>query len=225
MWSIIQDHVNGDLLFAGTEFGLFVIVRRRHALGAAQGRHADDPGARHDGAAARERPRARDVRPRVLHPRRLQRAARDQRRRRWRRRRGSSRCATRRSSTRPAWRRRARPASARWPGTGRRPTRRSAPSSPTPSAKDLPADAKLVLTITDETGKQVRRLDLDKTVGLRRVAWNLRGDPPAAPRVGQRAAGRARPARRVRRVRPRARCRRCRPGAIGRRSARWSATR
>jgi hypothetical protein len=46
-------------------------------------------------------------------------------------------------------------------------------------AKQLPADAKLVLTITDETGKQVRRLDLDRSVGLRRVAWNLRGDPPA----------------------------------------------
>jgi hypothetical protein len=46
-------------------------------------------------------------------------------------------------------------------------------------AKELPADTKLVLTIADETGKQVRRLDLDRTVGVRRVAWNLRGDAPA----------------------------------------------
>ena len=27
----------------------------------------------------------------------------------------------------------------------------------------------------------MRRLDLDKTAGLRRIAWNLRTDPPAAP--------------------------------------------
>ncbi|MBE3073298.1 MAG: glycosyl hydrolase [Acidobacteria bacterium] len=45
--------------------------------------------------------------------------------------------------------------------------------------QDLPADARLVLTITDDTGKQVRRIDLDKAAGLRRIAWNLRGDPPA----------------------------------------------
>ena len=37
-----------------------------------------------------------------------------------------------------------------------------------------------MLTIADETGKQVRRLDLDKSAGLRRIAWNLRGDPGAA---------------------------------------------
>lgn len=51
----------------------------------------------------------------------------------------------------------------------------------------LPADTKLVLTIADETGKQVRRLDqitgenrqtqeLPKSVGIHRVVWNLRGD-------------------------------------------------
>ena len=52
-------------------------------------------------------------------------------------------------------------------------------------AADLPADAKLVLTITDATGRQVRRLDLEKTAGLRRLAWNLRGDPPAAATAGR----------------------------------------
>jgi hypothetical protein len=51
--------------------------------------------------------------------------------------------------------------------------------------QDLPADTKLVLTISDESGKQVRRLDLDRTEGLRRVAWNLRGDPPAPAAGGQ----------------------------------------
>jgi len=43
---------------------------------------------------------------------------------------------------------------------------------------------KLVLAISDDTGKQIRRLDLDKSPGLRRFAWNLRTDAPptgAAP--------------------------------------------
>ncbi|MDO8836105.1 MAG: hypothetical protein Q7V01_10940, partial [Vicinamibacterales bacterium] len=55
-----------------------------------------------------------------------------------------------------------------------------------PVKQDLPADTKLVLTIVDERGKQVRRLDLDKSAGLRRTAWNLRGDvpAPAAPAAG-----------------------------------------
>jgi len=44
-----------------------------------------------------------------------------------------------------------------------------------------PADTRLVLTIADPTGRQVRRLELDKTAGLRRVAWNLTADPPAPP--------------------------------------------
>ncbi len=44
----------------------------------------------------------------------------------------------------------------------------------------LPDAEKLVLTIADSSGRQVRRLELDKTPGLRRVAWNLRPDPPAA---------------------------------------------
>jgi hypothetical protein len=43
--------------------------------------------------------------------------------------------------------------------------------------QDLPADAKLVLTITDNGGTQVRRCELDKTAGLRRFVWNLNGDP------------------------------------------------
>ena len=43
----------------------------------------------------------------------------------------------------------------------------------------LPADARLVVTITDDSGRQIRRMDVEKTTGLRRVAWNLRGDPVA----------------------------------------------
>jgi hypothetical protein len=54
-------------------------------------------------------------------------------------------------------------------------------------------DAKLVLTIADDTGKQVRRLDLVKEPGVHRIAWDLRGDapPPAAgaARGGRGGAG------------------------------------
>jgi photosystem II stability/assembly factor-like uncharacterized protein len=50
-------------------------------------------------------------------------------------------------------------------------------------------DATLVLTITDDTGRQIRRMDVDKNAGLRRVAWNLRTDPPAGAPAGGRGAG------------------------------------
>ena len=51
--------------------------------------------------------------------------------------------------------------------------------------RPLPADAKLVVTITDETSRQVRRMEIDKTVGLRRATWNLRADPPVRPANAQ----------------------------------------
>ena len=41
-------------------------------------------------------------------------------------------------------------------------------------------DAKLVLTIADDAGRQVRRLDATKTAGLNRITWNLRGETAAA---------------------------------------------
>jgi hypothetical protein len=54
----------------------------------------------------------------------------------------------------------------------------------------IPAEEKLVLTIADENGRQVRRLDLDKSSGLRRIAWNLRADaPPQNPADQGRGGG------------------------------------
>jgi hypothetical protein len=53
----------------------------------------------------------------------------------------------------------------------------------------LPADATLVLTITDDAGRPIRRMDISKTAGLRRVAWNLRGEPPATPAGGRGGGG------------------------------------
>jgi hypothetical protein len=45
----------------------------------------------------------------------------------------------------------------------------------------LPEGAMLVLTITDETGERVRRLELPADTGIQRVAWDLRHDPPPEP--------------------------------------------
>src|SRR4029450_7278824 len=45
--------------------------------------------------------------------------------------------------------------------------------------EDLPADAKLVMTISDDGGKQVRRFDVTKGTGLRRPVWTPRAEPPA----------------------------------------------
>jgi photosystem II stability/assembly factor-like uncharacterized protein len=51
--------------------------------------------------------------------------------------------------------------------------------------REIPGDAKLVMTITNEQGRQFRRLDVDKTPGLRRMVWNLRGEtPPPDPAAG-----------------------------------------
>jgi len=47
--------------------------------------------------------------------------------------------------------------------------------------EDLEEGQQLVVTITDNDGEQVREIELDGTAGLRRVAWNLREDPPPAP--------------------------------------------
>ena len=72
VWSVIQDHENGDLLFAGTEFGVFVTLRRRTGLDPVQGRSTSGPGPGHGGSEARERPGPGYLRPGVLYPGRLQ---------------------------------------------------------------------------------------------------------------------------------------------------------
>jgi hypothetical protein len=60
--------------------------------------------------------------------------------------------------------------------------------------KTMPADAKLMLTITNGQGIEVRRCELDKAAGLKRFVWNLNADPgitfDANDRVVQRPGGR-----------------------------------
>jgi hypothetical protein len=56
----------------------------------------------------------------------------------------------------------------------------------------LQADATLVAQISDAQGRVVRQLTLDKAVGIHRTTWNLSVDPPqaAAPEGGGQGAGR-----------------------------------
>ena len=76
VWRLVQDHVKPDLLFAGTEFGIFFTTDGGARWVELDRRRADDllPRPRHP--APRERPRGRRVRPRLLRARRLLRAAR-----------------------------------------------------------------------------------------------------------------------------------------------------
>jgi hypothetical protein len=57
----------------------------------------------------------------------------------------------------------------------------------------FPADATPVLTILDDANRQVRRLELDKAPGLRRITWNLRGETAAGNQGGGRGAAPAAP--------------------------------
>ncbi len=60
--------------------------------------------------------------------------------------------------------------------------------------KDIGADAKLVITFTDGSDRQIRRMDAPKTLGLNRVTWNLRADPEPPPPPSGRQGGGAAPA-------------------------------
>jgi len=184
VWSIIQDHVDGDLLFAGTEFGLFVSVdggmgwtqlkggmpviqvrdmtvqkRENDLVLATFGRGfyiLDDYSALREIAPATLAEDARLFPLRDAYSYSLLGMA-------------------------PAGTAGLGPLAGNW----------TAPNPPFGAvftysvAKAVAADAKLVLTISDDTGRQVRRLDLEKTPGLRRTVWNLRPDPAAgAPAAG-----------------------------------------
>jgi hypothetical protein len=45
----------------------------------------------------------------------------------------------------------------------------------------LPDDVQLVANVLNSQGTQVRRMNLNKTAGLHRVYWNLQADPPPPP--------------------------------------------
>jgi photosystem II stability/assembly factor-like uncharacterized protein len=180
VWSIIQDHVNGDLLFAGTEFGVFASmdgggnwVQLKGGMPTIQVRDMAVQKRESDlvlGTFGRgffvldDYSPLRDINDRTL--------AEDARLFRLRDTYYFRTIAEGQASE------------ATW----------TAPNPPVGAVftyyvkENLPADAKLVLTISDDSGKQVRRLDLPGTAGLRRYTWNLTGDP-AVPAGGQARAG------------------------------------
>jgi photosystem II stability/assembly factor-like uncharacterized protein len=188
VWSIVQDHVSGNLLFAGTEFGLFFTVdggrrwvqlkggmpviqvrdmtvqRREHDLVLATfGRGfyiLDDYSALREVSAEALAADARLFPLRDAYSYSILGLA-------------------------PAGTAGIGPLAGNW----------TTPNPPFGAAltyhvrQDIPGDARLVLTISDDAGRQVRRLDLEKTAGLRRVVWNLRADAPAPQAAAQGPAG------------------------------------
>jgi photosystem II stability/assembly factor-like uncharacterized protein len=166
VWSVIQDHVNGNLLFAGTEFGLFTSVDRGAHWVQLKG---DFPTIQVRDMAVQKRESdlvlgtfgrgfwiLDDYSPlREMTPQSLAEAAQlyplrdaDQFSPH-----GESQAAE------PTW---------------------VAPNPPVGAVftysvgRPLAADAKLVLTVSDDGGEDVCRMDLDGTPGLRRTTWDLR---------------------------------------------------
>jgi hypothetical protein len=178
VWSVIQDHVNGNLLFAGTEFGLFTSVdggaswvQLKGGMPTIQVRDMALQRRENDlvvGTFGRGFYVLDDFSPlREITPQTLTEDARL----------FSLRDAYLFNPTGLA------PAGTA--GIGAMAGNWTSPNPPygavlTYNVKNtLVDDAKLVITIADDTGRQVRRLEVDKQPGLRRIAWNLRGDPPA----------------------------------------------
>ena len=180
VWSVIQDHVNGNLLFAGTEFGVFTSldggqrwVQLKGGMPVAQARDMtvqkrendlvvgtfgrgfyvlDDYSPLREIATLSETPPLNEAA--RLYPLR-------------------DAYIYNQTGMAPAGTAGIGPMSGNW----------TAPNPPygaviTYSVNGNFGDDKLVLTIADDQGKQVRRLDLDKSPGLRRIAWNLRGEAP-----------------------------------------------
>ena len=184
VWSVVQDHVNGNLLFAGTEFGLFVSMDRgaswlqiKGGLPTIQVRDLAVQKRESDlvlGTFGRGLFVLDDYSPlREMTSRSLA---------------DETRLFPLRDAYLFSLTGLAPPGSA---GLGAMGGNWTAPNPPFGAvftynvAAPLPAAAMLVLTITDDNGRQIRRLDVDRSVGLRRATWNLRVDPvpsgPAAP--------------------------------------------
>ncbi len=184
MWAVIQDHVNGNLLFAGTEFGVFTSVdggqrwvQLKGGMPVAQARDMTIQKRENDLVVATfgrgfyvldDYSALRELTPQALNEDAALLPLRDA-------------YIYSQTGLAPAGTAGIGPMSGNW----------AAPNPPygavfTYSVKaDLPSTDKLVLTISDDAGKQIRRLDLDKTSGLRRIAWNLRGEAPPTPAGGQ----------------------------------------
>jgi photosystem II stability/assembly factor-like uncharacterized protein len=188
VWTIVQDHVNGNLLFAGTEFGLFVSVdgggrwvQMKGGMPNIQVRDMTVQKRENDLVLATfgrgffildDYSALREITPQTLND--------------------DARLFPLRDALMFNMTGFAPPGTA---GIGALSGNWTAPNPPygavfTYSVKQpLAENEKLVLTINDDGGRQVRRLEIDKAPGLRRVAWNLRAEPPAAVDLGRGSTG------------------------------------
>jgi photosystem II stability/assembly factor-like uncharacterized protein len=176
-WAIVQDHVDSDLLFAGMEFGVFFTadggahwMPLKGGLPTTQARDLAIHKRENDlivGSFGRgayvldDYTALRDIGPQAL----AQEAALFQLR--------DAYIFDQLGQVRGAW---------------------GDPVTPNPPygalftysiGKPGAADAKLVLNVVDDTGKQVRRIDLAKDPGIHRIAWDLRGEPAVAQGGGR----------------------------------------
>jgi photosystem II stability/assembly factor-like uncharacterized protein len=177
-WSIVQDHVNGNLLFAGLEFGVWFTVdggsswvQLRGGIPTSQARDITVQRRENDlvvGTFGRgayildDYSALRDVTAEALGAEGRLFPLRD------------AYLFDQLGQVRAAW---------------------GDPTTPNPPygamftyhvAQPPAAGAKLAINITDATGKQVRRLEVPNAAGLHRVAWNLASDPPAGGQGGGR---------------------------------------
>jgi photosystem II stability/assembly factor-like uncharacterized protein len=186
VWSVIQDHLNGNLLFAGTEFGLFVTVdggshwvQLKGGLPVCQVRDLAVQRRENDlvlGTLGRAFYVLDDYSPlREITPAALAEEARL-------------------FPLRDAYLYNLTGVHPSDQGPGPTEGNHSTPNPPLGAVftysvrQDLPDDVKFVLAIQDESGKQIRQLDLEKS-GLRRVAWDLRGEAPPATASNIQGAG------------------------------------
>jgi hypothetical protein len=169
-WSIVQDHVNGDLLFAGLEFGVWVTVdggghwiQLEAGIPTIQARDLTIQRREHDlvvGTFGRgayildDYSALRDLTPEALtgEPRLL--SLRD-----------------------PYLFEELGQQNAAWGNV-------TTPNPPVGAVftytvgRAPEGAARLVLTIADDSGRQVRRLEVPKTAGINRATWNLRAEAP-----------------------------------------------
>jgi photosystem II stability/assembly factor-like uncharacterized protein len=188
VWSVVQDHLNGNLLFAGTEFGLFASidgggswVQLKGGMPTIQVRDLAVQKRENDLVLATfgrgfyvldDYSALREITPQTLAE------------------------EARLYPLRDAYL--FYPTGLAPPGTaglGPMAGNWTAPNPPFGAVftytvgQALAGDTRLVLTISDDSGRQIRRLDVEKQPGLRRMVWNLRGDPPppgsSAPPAGR----------------------------------------
>jgi photosystem II stability/assembly factor-like uncharacterized protein len=180
-WSVVQDHINGNLLFAGLEFGVWFTVdggqrwtQLKAGIPTAQARDLTIERRENDlvvGTFGRgafildDYSALRDLTPAVLTEEARLLPLRD------------AYLYEELGQQQAAW------------GNIATPNPPVGATFTYTVGKAADGDAKLAITIADDTGRRVRRLDLPKTAGINRVTWNLRADPPQGEGRGGRGSG------------------------------------